>query len=79
MGVHADDPNVLEEVDRAVNDLGLRGIKLGPNYQTIGWLKDGTLLTFERNAIPAPVLAFDPRTRLLRPKQVRAVADCFSQ
>ena len=33
MGVHADDPNALEEVDRAVNDLGLRGIKLGPNYQ----------------------------------------------
>jgi predicted TIM-barrel fold metal-dependent hydrolase len=33
MGVHPHDRDVLDEVDRAVNDLGLRGIKLGPNYQ----------------------------------------------
>ncbi|MDP3064100.1 MAG: amidohydrolase family protein [Chloroflexota bacterium] len=33
MSVHPDDPKALEEMDRAVHDLGLRGIKLGPNYQ----------------------------------------------
>src|SRR5919199_46085 len=33
MGVHPGDPQALEEVDRAAHDLGLRGIKLGPNYQ----------------------------------------------
>jgi predicted TIM-barrel fold metal-dependent hydrolase len=33
MGVHPHDADVLDEVDRAVNDLGMRGIKLGPNYQ----------------------------------------------
>jgi len=31
--VHPHDPNALEEVERATRDLGLRGIKLGPNYQ----------------------------------------------
>src|SRR5919199_1454513 len=33
MGVHPGDSQALEEVDRAAHDLGLRGIKLGPNYQ----------------------------------------------
>lgn len=33
MSVHPDDPDMLDEMDRSVGDLGLRGIKLGPNYQ----------------------------------------------
>jgi len=33
MSVHPDDPGVLEEMKRAHGDLGLRGLKLGPNYQ----------------------------------------------
>ena len=33
MSVHALDPQMLDEMDRCVADLGLRGIKLGPNYQ----------------------------------------------
>ena len=33
MSVHPHDPGFLDEMDRAVSDLGLRGIKLGPNYQ----------------------------------------------
>jgi uncharacterized protein len=33
MSVHPRDPHLLDEMDRCVNDLGLRGIKLGPNYQ----------------------------------------------
>src|SRR5919202_959764 len=31
--IHPRQPDVLEEIERAVGDLGLRGIKLGPNYQ----------------------------------------------
>ena len=31
--VHPDDPNVIDEMERCVHDLGLRGVKLGPNYQ----------------------------------------------
>lgn len=33
LSVHPDEPDALEELERAVFDLGLRGIKLGPNYQ----------------------------------------------
>jgi uncharacterized protein len=33
LSVHPGDPACLEEVDRAVGDLSLKGIKLGPNYQ----------------------------------------------
>ncbi|CAA9220482.1 MAG: FIG00736640: hypothetical protein [uncultured Chloroflexi bacterium] len=33
MSVHPRDPHLFEEIDRSVGDLGLRGIKLGPNYQ----------------------------------------------
>lgn len=31
--VHPADPHVLEEMERATQDLGLRGVKLGANYQ----------------------------------------------
>ena len=33
MSVHPDESDVMEEIERSVNDLGLRGMKLGPNYQ----------------------------------------------
>jgi len=33
MSVHPGDSQALDEVERCVGDLGLRGIKLGPNYQ----------------------------------------------
>lgn len=33
LSVHPEKPNALEELERCVGDLGLRGIKLGPNYQ----------------------------------------------
>jgi uncharacterized protein len=33
MSVHPHAPDFLDEMDRCVGDLGLRGIKLGPNYQ----------------------------------------------
>ncbi len=33
MSVHPDDPDVFDEMDRCVHDLGLKGIKLAANYQ----------------------------------------------
>ena len=33
MSVHPDEPDVIDEIERSVHDLGLRGMKLGPNYQ----------------------------------------------
>ena len=33
MSVHPHDPGMLDELERSAGDLGLRGIKLGPNYQ----------------------------------------------
>ena len=32
MSIHPEEPGALEELERCVGDLGLRGIKLGPNY-----------------------------------------------
>ena len=33
MSVHPDESDPVQEIERCVHDLGLRGIKLGPNYQ----------------------------------------------
>jgi predicted TIM-barrel fold metal-dependent hydrolase len=33
LSVHPHDPNALEEIERATQDLGLAGIKFGPNFQ----------------------------------------------
>src|SRR6266567_506503 len=33
MSVHPDEADPIQEIERCVNDLGLCGIKLGPNYQ----------------------------------------------
>jgi predicted TIM-barrel fold metal-dependent hydrolase len=33
MSVHPDEPNAMDEIERAIHDLKLRGMKLGPNYQ----------------------------------------------
>ena len=48
MSVHPRDPHLLEEMDRAVGDLGLRGIKLGPNYQNFDPLGDEASVLFAR-------------------------------
>jgi hypothetical protein len=41
--------------------------ELGPKYQVIGWLEDGSLLVFERNVLPSSVVRFDLRTRAVTP------------
>ncbi|HZJ53979.1 MAG TPA: protein kinase [Myxococcaceae bacterium] len=49
--------------------------ELGPKFEVIGWLKDGTLLLNERNALPSPVVRFDLRTRQVSPYGVLAPGD----
>lgn len=55
MSVHPHDPHVLREMDRAVSDLGLKGIKLGPNYQNfdpLGPEAEQVLAEAERRGLP---------------------------
>ena len=46
--VHPHDPGALDEIDRATQDLGLRGIKLGPNYQNFDPLGEEAFRVFRR-------------------------------
>jgi uncharacterized protein len=55
--VHPHDPNVLDEIDRCTGDLGLRGIKLGPNYQNFDPLSAEAFAVFKRaEQLGLPVL-----------------------
>jgi eukaryotic-like serine/threonine-protein kinase len=49
--------------------------ELGPTYQIAGWLRDGTMLAFDRYTLPAPVVRFDPKTRAVTPVTHLAPAD----
>jgi predicted TIM-barrel fold metal-dependent hydrolase len=48
LSVHPHDPGALEEIERATRQLGLRGIKLGPNYQNFDPLGDEAFRVFRR-------------------------------
>ena len=48
LSVHPRDPEMLDEMDRAVNGLGLRGIKLGPNYQNFDPVGDDAFRLYAR-------------------------------
>jgi predicted TIM-barrel fold metal-dependent hydrolase len=55
LSVHPEVAGALEEVDRARTELGLVGIKLGPNYQVFDPLGDAALALYEhaeRHALP---------------------------
>src|SRR6478736_4858747 len=57
MTVHPFDPNVLDEIERGVQDLGLRGIKLGPNYQNFDPLGPEAFRVFKRaEELKLPIL-----------------------
>lgn len=47
LSVHPDDPGMLEEAERGVGDLGLRGVKLGLNYQNVDPLGDNARRLYE--------------------------------
>jgi predicted TIM-barrel fold metal-dependent hydrolase len=46
--VHPHDPRALDEIERATSDLGLRGIKLGLNYQNVDPLSEDAFRVFRR-------------------------------
>ena len=48
LSVHPDDPGCLDEIERGVQDLGLRGIKLGPNYQNFDPLGEEAFRVYAR-------------------------------
>ena len=48
LSVHPHDPAALDEIDRATQALGLRGIKLGPNYQNFDPLGEEAFRVFRR-------------------------------
>lgn len=55
--VNPNDPNALAEMDRCVGDLGLRGLKLGPNYQHFDPLGEPAFKVFRRaEELGLPVL-----------------------
>ena len=57
LSVHPEEPDCLEEIERSVSDLGLRGIKLGPNYQNFDPLGEAAFRVFKR----AEELGLPPR------------------
>lgn len=48
LSVRPQDPRCLEEIERCVSDLGLKGIKLGPNYQNFDPLGQDAFRIFKR-------------------------------
>ncbi len=48
MSVHPDEPDVLDEMERANSDLKLRGLKLGPNYQNFDPLGENARRVYAR-------------------------------
>jgi len=57
LSVHPEDDNALFEIERGRNDLGLQGIKLGPNYQNFDPLSDLACAVYERaQALGLPIL-----------------------
>jgi hypothetical protein len=55
--VHPFHPQAMEEIERATQDLGLRGIKLGPNYQNFDPLGPEAFRVFARaQELGLPVL-----------------------
>jgi predicted TIM-barrel fold metal-dependent hydrolase len=57
LSVHPRDPECLEEIERGVSDLGLRGVKLGPNYQNFDPLSEGAFRIYRRaQELKLPVL-----------------------
>jgi len=48
LSIHPLDPHCMEEMERCVSDLGLQGLKLGPNYQNFDPLGDTAFRVYGR-------------------------------
>lgn len=85
MSVHPHEPDALEEIERAVHELGLRGIKLGPNYQNFDPLGEPAFRLYRRaQELGLPIL-FHQGTSPVRfadldyahPRHMDRIATCF--
>ncbi len=57
LSIHPHQPDVMDEIERGIGDLGLRGIKLGPNYQNFDPLGPEAFAVFSRaDELGLPVL-----------------------
>jgi predicted TIM-barrel fold metal-dependent hydrolase len=71
MSIHPDEPDALEEMERAYGDLKLRGLKLGPNYQNFDPLGENARRIYSRaQEMKLPVL-FHQGTSPIREAPIR--------
>jgi predicted TIM-barrel fold metal-dependent hydrolase len=57
LSIHPDDNDPLREIERGTNELGLKGIKLGPNYQNFDPLSPSACAVYERaQTLGLPIL-----------------------
>ena len=71
MSVHPDDPDVMDEMERAYGDLGLKGVKLGPNYQNFDPLEENARRVYARaQELGLPIL-FHQGTSPVRDAPIR--------
>lgn len=71
LSVHPFAPNAMEEIDRGVHELGLRGIKLGPNYQNFDPLcREARAIYARAQALGLPML-FHQGTSPIRTAPIR--------
>jgi predicted TIM-barrel fold metal-dependent hydrolase len=69
--VHPDDPGAMAELERSIGDLGLRGLKLGPNYQDFDPLSPSALLVYEWAAARRIPILFHQGTSPIRMAPLR--------
>ena len=71
MSLHPHDPWALDELERCHGDLGLRGIKLGANYQNFHPLESRALAIYERAQSYGLPLLFHQGTSPVRDAPIR--------
>ena len=71
MSLHPHDPHALDELERARGDLGLRGIKMGANYQNFHPLESRALAIYERAQSYGLPILFHQGTSPVRPAPIR--------
>jgi predicted TIM-barrel fold metal-dependent hydrolase len=71
MALHPHDPHCLDELERCRGDLGLRGIKLGANYQNFDPLEARALAIYERAQREGLPILFHQGTSPVRDAPIR--------
>lgn len=71
MSLHPHDPHALDEFERARGDLGLRGIKMGANYQNFHPLESRALAIYERAQTHGLPILFHQGTSPVRNAPIR--------